>query len=166
MGGVARGYAEKNLGRQGRLLAGPELPDGESYSVPRIILPNKPYEIDFAMLPLPTVHGLLLDEEGKPFAGKGLSLEGDRSSSGASNVGGATTDNEGRFQLNRVPPGLPWWLLLVGKELALPRTQPFTLRPAEEYHLVLRIVSQGDNRMLRNAWRNWTSDLPTSSTIP
>ena len=140
------GYAEKNLGRQGRLLAGSKLPDDESCSDPRIILPNKPRQIDFTMLPLPTVHGLLLDEVGKPLAGKGLSLQGDQSPSG---YGGATTNDEGRFQLERVPPGLPWWLLLADKELALPRTQPFTLLPAEEYHLVLRIVPQDDYHMLR-----------------
>jgi hypothetical protein len=140
------GYAERNLGRQGRLLAGPELPDDKSYSDQRVILPNKPCNIDFTMLPLPAVHGLLLDEAGKPLAGKGLSLQGDQSPSG---TGGATTDNEGRFQLNQVPPGLPWWLLLADKELALPRTQPFTLLPAEEYHLVLRIVPQDDYHMLR-----------------
>lgn len=140
------GYAEKNLGRQGRLLAGSELPDDESYSAARIILPNKPRQIDFTMLPLPTVHGLLLDEAGEPLAGKGLSLEGDQYPSG---TGGATTDDEGRFRLERVPPGLPWWLLLASKELAMPRTQPFTLLPAEAYHLVLRIVPQDGYHMLR-----------------
>jgi len=159
------GYSEKNLGQQGFLAMGQEIPEEKSDVDPeRIILPGKPYRVDFTMLPAATIRGRLVDEAGRPLAEKQLYLEGDQTPPGANVAGSATTDQEGRFELRQVPPGRAWWLRLTERDLALPRTQPITLAPGEEYQLMLRATS-GDGGMLRIARLKNSQDREVSAEM-
>jgi protocatechuate 3,4-dioxygenase beta subunit len=148
------GYAEKNLGRQGGLLMADRMPNHESdWDREKIILPGKPYRVDFTMLPGAAIQGRLIDEKGEPLAEKRIYLNGDELAPSSSVSASATTDVEGRFQFAGVAPGFAWWFELSdAKDFALPRTQPITLRQGEDYQLVLQVASQlGAGKMLRIA---------------
>jgi predicted DNA-binding antitoxin AbrB/MazE fold protein len=138
------GYAEKNLGRQGDLLMADEMPDDKSdWDRKKIILPDKPYHLDFTMAPAAVIQGRLVDEKGEPLAKTGVLLNGTALPPSSSIAGSATTDAEGRFRFDRVTPGFAWWLELGDvKDLASSRTQPITLEEGETYDVDLRIVSQ------------------------
>jgi protocatechuate 3,4-dioxygenase beta subunit len=138
------GYAERNLERQGGLLMADEMPDDKSSpDRERIVLPDKPYHLDFAMLPAATIQGRFVDEKGEPLAKKSVHLNGNSLPPSSSIAGSATTDAEGRFRFDQVTPGFAWWLELGDvKDLASSRTQPITLERGETYDVDLRIVSQ------------------------
>jgi len=146
------GYAEKNLCRQGDLYMADEMPDENSHwDRKRIILPGKPYRVDFTMVPAATVKGKLVDEAGQPLPGRNIRLTGDVLPPSSSVAASATTDADGRFQFNCIAPGFQWWFeIRDGNALALRRTQPLTFEQGEHYQVTLQITAPGNNgRMLR-----------------
>lgn len=147
-----RGYAEKNLGRQGDLLMADEMPEEASrWDRKKIVLPDKPYRVDFVMVPAAMIQGRLLNEKGEPLANKEIILDGDELPPGSSILQAATTDADGGFLFDRVPSGFAWWLELgSAKDFALPRIRPIRLRECETREVVLRITShEGSGKMLR-----------------
>ncbi len=148
------GYAEENLGRQGGLLMADEMPEDESrWDKKRIILPGKPYRLDFTMVPRATIKGQLVDEDGNPLPETRIYLDGDKLPPSSSVYRVTTTDAEGRFQFDDIASGFAWWFELSdSKDFALPRTQPTTLREGGDYQVELRVTSHEDvGKMLRIA---------------
>jgi protocatechuate 3,4-dioxygenase beta subunit len=148
------GLAEKNLGRQGDLLMADSLPDKESEWDPKkIILPGKPYRLDFILVPAAAINGRFLDEQGQPLPGQRIDLTGDELPPSSSVAASTETDDKGCFQFPDVTPGFVRWLEFHGeRKLALPRTQSLTLAAGEQYELTLQIVSdEATGQMLRIA---------------
>lgn len=109
-------FFEKNLSRQGDLLAGQRLPDGEldwgRYTKDDIVLPGVSRQIDFTMLASAKVSGRLIDAERKPLEGFGVSLQGGEMPPSSSVVATTKTDAKGRFSLNDIPTGYRWQFLI------------------------------------------------------
>lgn len=148
------GYAEKNLGRQGDLLMADQVPEDDSqWDRDTIILPQKPYRVDFTMVPSATIKGKLLDEGGNPLDEKQIHLTGDVLPPSSSVAAVAMTDADGRFLIEQATPGfLRWFEMGDAKEFATPRTQSFTLKEDAAHEMVLQITSSKETgKMLRIA---------------
>jgi len=109
------GFFEKNLSRQGGLLAALKLPEGEvgwGKAKADVILPGQPREIDFVMLPAAKVSGTLIGKDEKPLTGYSISLKGDELPPSSSVIASGKSDGEGRFVLSDIPTGFKWQLLV------------------------------------------------------
>jgi hypothetical protein len=147
------GYTEKNLGRQGDLLMADAMPEEELKPGHAVVLPGKPYRVDFVMVPPAVVEGRVVDERGNPLPNAGIYLDGDVLPP-ASSIGVSTkADGEGRFRFDAVPPGFAWWIQGgTSERIALSRTQPVTFAQGQIYKVELQVISQGDaGKMLRIA---------------
>ena len=130
------GYYEKNLSRHGGLSIA-----GEARFIPEpprepVVLPNKPYPLDFVMLPAATINGRLVDAKGRPVASQRLWLSGKEMPPSQNVLAGATTDNDGRFTIGDVPCK-SWWFSLQnakGREL---KTAPITISVPAAYEIEL-----------------------------
>lgn len=110
------GFFEKNLSRQGDLVAALKLPEGEigwgGKTKDDVILPGKPRELDFVMLPAAKVAGTLIDQDKKPLAGYGVSLTGPDLPPSSSVVAQTKTDEQGRFAIADIPTGFVYQFLI------------------------------------------------------
>lgn len=134
------GYVEKNLASQGDLYMADKMPEEDSrWDRKKIVLPGKPYHLDFTMVPAATIEGRLLDEKGKPMADKFIYLRGDKPSPSTSVAASTHSDAKGHF---RFTPGYVRWIELPHeKGLAISRTQSLTLKPGK-HDVVVRIASK------------------------
>ncbi|MEL6109931.1 MAG: carboxypeptidase-like regulatory domain-containing protein [Planctomycetota bacterium] len=109
-----QGYFEKNLCRQGDLRMARRIPEEVTKAEERsaIILPGKPRTINFVMLPAVKLAGRIIDENGEPLAGYGVSLKGDDMPPSSSVAGSAKSDDRGRFEMDSVPTGFEYQLLI------------------------------------------------------
>lgn len=116
------GYFEKNLCRQGDLRMARRIPDEITKPEEReaIVLPGKPRSIDFVMLPAVKLAGKIIDENGKPLAGYGISLKGDDMPPSSSVAGSSKTDADGRFEMNSLPTGFEYQMLVEPAERKWP----------------------------------------------
>ena len=108
------GYFEKNLCRQGDLRMALQIPDDVKDPKQRaaIVLPGKPRSINFVMLPAVKLAGRVIDENGQPLAGFGVSLKGDDMPPSSSVAGSAKTNEDGRFEMNSLPTGFEYQFLV------------------------------------------------------
>jgi hypothetical protein len=110
------GHFEKNMHRQGDLLAALEPPAGELEWVYErlddVILPGKPREIDFVMLPAARFKGMLKLADWKPAANYRVSLTGDQLPPSSSVVDEVRTDENGAFEMADIPTGFPFQVLV------------------------------------------------------
>ena len=146
------GYAPRDFGRQGGLLMADAMPEEKSqWDREKIILPEKPYRLDFIMEKAVSLEGRLTDESGKALAEQRVSLTGDEIPPNSSVIGSAVTDADGRFQFSEIAPGVALWLELHdGSTLAIARTQSIRPTDGAVYHVALQIVSQENTgQMLR-----------------
>ena len=109
------GHFEKNLGRQGDLLAAMKLPEGENEWGKKpgdIFLPDKPKEVDFTMLPAASVRGVILNVSGHHLDGARVSLTGEDLPPSSSVVAQTRTDKRGRFEISNIPTNFPFQILI------------------------------------------------------
>jgi hypothetical protein len=132
------GYTEKNLGRQANLSMAETMPEEKPTWTRGVVLPGKPYHVDFVMAPNAVAEGRIVDEKGKPLPDTVLNLLGDASPPGYGIRQSAKTDGEGRFRFDAVPPGFPWWF-----QRGTSRTQPVTFAPGRTYKVELRSSQDG-----------------------
>ncbi len=103
------GFFEKNLGRQGDLMMSDE------QSPPRrkrTVYPNRPYQVDFVMLPAATVEGQLLSAKGEPMGHQVLDLSGKQLPPSSSVLAEVQTDRDGRFRFTSIPTGNVLWFVI------------------------------------------------------
>ncbi|MHC4627479.1 MAG: carboxypeptidase regulatory-like domain-containing protein, partial [Planctomycetota bacterium] len=107
----ARGFYEVNLCRGGNLaMAGkPPGPDEEQFvaGYAGVVLPHRPYELNFVMRPAARIEGNLVDERDNPVRRKSVWLHGDGLLKYSSLVGSANQD--GRFEIDHIPCGTVWF---------------------------------------------------------
>jgi beta-lactamase regulating signal transducer with metallopeptidase domain len=110
------GFSEKDLSRQGNLLAAFKLPKDAAELGKRtkndVILPGNARQIDFVMVPAAKVSGTLIDKDQQPLAGYSIALTGDELSLSSSVVASTKTDEQGRFALPDIPTGFKWQFLV------------------------------------------------------
>lgn len=99
------GFYEKNLCAQGGLRMAGTMPDkdpGWPADKGKIVVPLKPYHLDFVLLPAAEVHVRLVDSKGQPVAEQRFYVCGPTGPS-ASVFADATTDKDGKFTVGGVP---------------------------------------------------------------
>lgn len=133
------GYFERNLHRQGDLLASWEKPEGDlecgGRTVDELFLPNRPRQVDFQMMPSTEFHGRIVDEQGNPLEGLRVALTGPELPPSSSVAASTHTDKGGRFKFSDLPTGYRFQLLVepaTGKSPWLAWASPFLeFLPAE-----------------------------------
>ena len=106
------GFVEKNLHRQGDLWMANRLPPEHPWHISpdKIVLPDKPYPLDFMLVPAAAIEGELLDVDGKPVASRAVWLAGKELPPSCSVLRVGKTDERGNFRFEDVPPGYAWWV--------------------------------------------------------
>jgi hypothetical protein len=102
------GHFEANLSRQGNhWMARRELTEAErkhwKTDNNTIILPGRPIELNFVMLPAARVSGKLVGEDGQPLAKYSVALVGPELPPGHSVLTSTEADEQGRFTLEDIP---------------------------------------------------------------
>jgi beta-lactamase regulating signal transducer with metallopeptidase domain len=107
------GHFEKNFSRHGNGMGSlqPVSNDrlkGWNLTEEQVVLPDKPREVDFVMLPAAKVCGTLVDENDQPLAEYSVSLTGDELPPGSSVLSQVRTDRKGRFVISEIPTTVPY----------------------------------------------------------
>ena len=101
------GPFEANMNQHGnRSMASQELDEAELknwHDKNPIILPGKPVELNFVMLPAARVIGKLVNENGQPLAKYSVALNGPDTPPGHSVLCSTHADDQGRFTLDNIP---------------------------------------------------------------
>jgi len=110
-----RGYFGANLTRQGELLMADHFPapgekTGWNVDTNKLVLPNRPFELNFVLLPAAKITGRLHDEKGASLANWAVCLAGEQLPPSSSAFEETHTDVNGRFQLTDLPTSGSWWL--------------------------------------------------------
>lgn len=139
------GWFEKNLHRQGDLLAAYRLPaEGVKWANKRnedVFLPGKPKTVTFVLVPAATLSGKLLDSAGNALCNIRLGLTGKELPPSSSVLQEVRTDPGGQFQFENVPTGYQFQLYAeygqVGKG-----TRPslhLRLKAPKEHEIILQL---------------------------
>ena len=109
------GYFDANLNRQGDLLVGDRLPApgedvGWKVDTNKLVLPGRPFELNFVLLPAAEIIGTLRDENGSPLTNCSMSLVGEKLPPSQNVFVSTDTDAAGAFQLADLPTNGRWWL--------------------------------------------------------
>ena len=148
------GMFEPRLGRQGDLLMADEMPDEKELlnswggHSNRVVLPDKPYRVDFMMVPTAAVDVQLVDPKDVPVVDKGLHLDGHSLPPASSALAAGSTDKDGKYQFGEVPLRHAWWFstgYADGRRGEL-RSPSFVLNQPGQYHVKLRTVYQPDGQ--------------------
>jgi len=138
----AKGFYEANICREGNLtMAGkPPSPDEQQFvaDYAGVVLPHKPYELNFVMRPAARIEGELVDEQGTPMPRLGLWLGGDGLYlSNRADIYGRS-DRNGKFIIEDTPCKSIWFnypgpkLVRSGTvDLAMPGTYRIKLQYVE-----------------------------------
>jgi beta-lactamase regulating signal transducer with metallopeptidase domain len=107
------GHFEKNFNRQGNGIGSLEPVTDEvakQYGVEpnQIVLPNRPREVDFVMLPAAHVAGTLVGEDDQPLKDYSVMLTGDTLPPGSEVIAQVKTDEKGRFEIKEIPTTVPF----------------------------------------------------------
>jgi hypothetical protein len=111
------GMFERNLSRQGGCRAAFGRPDPERLAGwgggdERLVLPDRPIELDFVMLPAARVAGQVVDEHDRPLPGYSVSLDGADLPPSSSVVAYTVADDQGRFVLDDLPTTFRYQLVV------------------------------------------------------
>jgi hypothetical protein len=106
------GWFETNLYRGGDLLMADKLPApnenvGWKLDPAKVVLPDRPYELNFVMQPAARIVGQLSDELERPMARTKIWIDGELPPS-SSVLAETETDAAGRFRFEDVPTGYFW----------------------------------------------------------
>jgi hypothetical protein len=111
------GYFDANLQRQGELFMVDDLAaltkDSKRWGkvdTNKVVLPHRPYQLNFVLLPAAQIRGRFLDESNKPLAKKNICLSGEELPPSSSAYTSATTDDNGYFHFSNVPTTGKWWV--------------------------------------------------------
>ena len=133
------GHTEKNLGRQGGLMMADELPPKDNAwgaKPSEIVLPRKPYNLDFVMVPSAAIEGEVVDEQGQPIADRRVSVHGKQGLPSTSVLAQGKTDKQGRFRFEGIPANYAWWFDIQDKG----RTRPISLPGPGSYRVKMQTV--------------------------
>jgi hypothetical protein len=134
------GYYEANLCSQGDLAMAYEPIDpnarGKRWRYQGVVLPNEPYEVDFVMVPSARIKGRLIDEEGRPIAGQGLSIGGEGLYPASSVLASTEMGADGRFVVDRVPRQICWFTYRYERRKEV-TSVPIDFSEPVEYEVVL-----------------------------
>lgn len=101
------GHFERNLHRQGDLIAAFEKPDGEvgwGKQIGDLFLPGQAKTIDFVMVPSTSLRGAII-HNGKPASGYRVSMTGDDLPPSSSVIANGKTNEKGEFEFKDLPTG-------------------------------------------------------------
>ncbi|MCC6698726.1 MAG: hypothetical protein IT365_24085 [Candidatus Hydrogenedentes bacterium] len=132
------GRYEKNLCRHGGLGMAGELPKEEPgwpASRDMIVLPDKPYRLDFIMLPAAQVRVRLVDAQGKAIVGRRMNVAGPEIGPSASVLAGLTTDERGIATFDA--PCKTYWFELPSESRDALKSEPVTFEAPGPYDLTL-----------------------------
>ncbi|MBL8814469.1 MAG: PQQ-binding-like beta-propeller repeat protein [Planctomyces sp.] len=107
------GHFEQNLCRQGNGMGSIKAVDKAvakewGMNSDQIVLPGKPREVDFVMIPAAKTSGTLVDDKDQPLQGYSVMLTGETLPPGASVIAQVKTDENGRFQISEIPTTFPF----------------------------------------------------------
>jgi hypothetical protein len=106
----------------------------------KIVLPGKPFSLDFVLVPAASIDGELLDADGKPIAGKGVWIAGKELPPSSSVLRAGKSDGQGRFRFEDVPPGYAWWVSVDRVMRRDVRTPPLTFSRPTRYKIRLQLA--------------------------
>jgi len=109
------GYFDANLNRQGDLLMSDHLPaqgekTGWKVDTNKLVLPDRPLELNFVLLPAAKITGRLHDENGASLTNWDVRLVGEQLPPSSDVFDETDTDAEGHFQLADLPTTGRWGL--------------------------------------------------------
>ncbi len=175
------GHFEKNMHRQGDLLAANKLPKGAidwgGKKPEDVFLPDKPKTIDFVMLPAARFRGTVVDQDGKKLSDIRISLTGDELPPSSSVVTQTRSDDEGSFAIDNVPTGFKFQILVEPVKAESPwlawASPPieFVADDSNDAHLrysdsgkAIDFSVQGLTLLLHGTGVNWKSSLEESKS--
>ena len=145
------GYFERNLNRQGNMVAGYK-PSAESVKVwgvhaDKVFKPGEPQSVDFVMLPAASLEAELVDKSGEWGVGKqSLYITGDELPPSCSVLDSLTTDEQGKFQVDAIPTGRKWRIGMRVPNTRLEiETEPIQFPRAGAYRVKLVVETVKEN---------------------
>ena len=146
------GYFDANLNRQGDLLMADRVPaSGENVGwkvdTNKLVLPGRPFPLNFVMLPAATIEGELHDEKGAVVPGWAVCLSGENLPPSSSVFTCVDSDEKGYFSVKDAPTTGRWWLEAyrhADRKRNLPasvefRSERFTLAEPGKYQFKARL---------------------------
>ena len=108
------GYFDANLNRQGDLLMADRLPApgenaGWKVDTNKLVVPNRPFELNFVMLPAAKITGRLRDEGGSALTNWSVCFVGEKLPPSSNVFEQTDTDVDGQFQFANLPTNGRWW---------------------------------------------------------
>lgn len=177
------GHFEKNLGRQGDLMAALEKPSGEigrgDQDHANLVLPDQPKTVDFVLLPATRLRGMVVTEDGRRPEGIRVSLTGPELPPSSSVIAQVRTNESGEFAIDDIPTGYPFQILVEPAKAeppwlawASPRLN-FADGESDDTHLDYAIdgkpIDFSCNRlnlMLQGEGENWKTALAAAADRP
>jgi len=143
------GYVERNLNRHTGIIVARQMPQEQEWDdypyLPkdpsRVVLPNRPHRVDFVLLPEVVIEGQLVDSQGAPLSRKKLRMTGNSFGPKSEGVDVGRTDDQGRFRLERIPPGNSWWFAHRYDWRKEARSRPIAFERPGKYRAKLRLVA-------------------------
>ncbi|MHC4397012.1 MAG: hypothetical protein ACYS1A_15320 [Planctomycetota bacterium] len=132
------GYYEENLCRHGGLFMDSKQPQTDNVwgaDPDMVVLPHKPYKLDFVMVPAATIEGKLLNKSDKPITGKRFSITGNELYPSSSALANIETDEKGEFTVDNVPCK-PFWFAMGHPRRGL-RTELLNINSPRVYQVEL-----------------------------
>ena len=151
IGPATAGYVESNLHRQGGLLMADHLPNpdentGGKAEPGKVVLPERPFRLDFVMVRAATVKGRLVDPNNRPLPGQRIYICGEELPPSTSVLAETRTDTDGRFQCDGIPARRAWWFSLPERDDA--KSPPVTFDRSAVYTVELLLQHQGGKSFL------------------
>ena len=144
------GWYETNLNRQGDLLMSDQEPESLEKedlwgrkSVDSVIFPNQPREVNFTLAPAAIIKGQLVGDGTWKIDNHYLSLIGEELPPASSVFTGVTSDTNGKFTMDAVPPGKPWqFRMRIDGTRGEVLTEPFTIDKPGVYRCVVSLDTE------------------------